>query len=160
MAGRVASLHLHAGPGEPLVAVEAVFAEAGLGLRGSRKYGRKPDGTESKRQVSLIEREVLAQHARALGCVIPPGAARSNVETVGVDLVPLVGRRLMIGEAEIEVTLARTPCEAMDLVAPGLQEAMRGGRQGVLARVVRSGLIRVGDAIVALPSDGEAAGQG
>jgi MOSC domain-containing protein YiiM len=35
----------------------------------------------------------------------------------------------------------------MDRIAPGLQALMSQGRQGVLAQVVRSGKIRVGDKI-------------
>ena len=42
---------------------------------------------------------------------------------------------------------ARTPCDKMDRVAPGLRALMADGRQGVLAEVLRPGRIRVGDAL-------------
>jgi hypothetical protein len=35
----------------------------------------------------------------------------------------------------------------MDLIAPGLREAMKAGEQGALARVVRGGPIRAGQAV-------------
>ena len=35
----------------------------------------------------------------------------------------------------------------MERIQPGLQERMKNGKQGVLAQVVRSGKVRVGDEI-------------
>ncbi len=54
-----------------------------------------------------------------------------------------------IGEALLLFYAARTPCYKMDRIAPGLQALMSQGRQGVMAQVVRSGIIRVGDKICA-----------
>jgi MOSC domain-containing protein YiiM len=52
-----------------------------------------------------------------------------------------------VGEAVLLFYEARTPCHKMDRIAPGLQALMSQGRQGVLAQVIRSGKIRVGDKI-------------
>ena len=41
----------------------------------------------------------------------------------------------------------RTPCGRMDEVCAGLRELMKNRRQGVLAQVVKSGRIEVGDTI-------------
>ena len=43
---------------------------------------------------------------------------------------------------------ARTPCAKMDALCPGLRESMKNQRQGVVAEVIQSGLIRVGDLIL------------
>ena len=99
---RVASLHLHpAEPGMPLKAVESVRLLEAKGIEGDLRYfGRLSRDTDkpSRRQVSLIEREQIAQHAAALGLqAIAPGAVRSNIETVGLDLVSLIGREIEIG---------------------------------------------------------------
>ncbi len=150
--GRVASLHLHpAEPGAPLLAVEVVEAVQAKGLGGDTRYfGRlsRETGQPSRRQVSLIEREQLAEHAAALGLAgIAPGAARSNIETQGIDLVALVGREVEIGGAVLLVAAPRDPCAKMDAVCQGLRERMSGHRQGVLAEVLRSGPICVGDPI-------------
>lgn len=149
--GTVASLHLHPKvAGEPLQTVAEVAAEAGLGIVGdARVFGRKNRaGKISRRQVSLIAREEIARHAAALGAAeIPPGAVRSNIETNGIELVSFLGCEVEVGEAVLHFYEARTPCHKMDCIAPGLQGLMSQGRQGVMAEVVRSGRIRVGDRI-------------
>jgi MOSC domain-containing protein YiiM len=121
------------------------------GIQGEPRYfGRtqRETGEPSRRQVSLIEREQLAEHAGALGLEsISPGAARANIETFGVNLVPLVGQRVEIGSAVLKFESPRDPCAKMDAVCQGLRERMMNQRQGVLATVVRSGAIRVGDPI-------------
>ena len=46
-----------------------------------------------RRQISLIEREQIAEHAAALGLQsIPAGGVRSNIETFGINLIAVVGR--------------------------------------------------------------------
>lgn len=149
--GKVASLHLHpAKSGDPLLSVNKVFAEAGRGLAGDvRFYGRKNHlGEPSRRQVSVMAREQIAGHATALGLPeIAPGAVRANIETEGIDLLGLVGQQVRVGDAVLFFYEARTPCHKMDLVAPGLCERMGNSRQGVMAQVIQSGDIRVGDVL-------------
>lgn len=153
--GRVASLHLHPEKsGDPLRSVEQVEVVEQKGIRGNpRKFGavNRTTGQPSKRQVSLIEREQIAEHAATLGLqTILPGAVRSNIETSGINLVALVGKEVQIGDAILFLYDARTPCEKMDRLCPGLRALMENSKQGVLAQVIRGGTIRVGDAIVPL----------
>src|SRR5712675_1872217 len=75
------------------------------------------------------------------------GAVRSNIETTGVDLVSLIGKEVEIGEAVLLLYGSRDPCEQMDAICQGLRELMMNNRQGVLAQVIRSGKIQVGDRI-------------
>ncbi len=150
--GRVASLHLHpVGSGAPLERVESVAFVEAKGIQGDTRYfGRISRDTDkpARRQVTLMEREQIAEHATALGLAgIPPGAVRSNVETTGIDLVSLVGQEVAIGEALLFLYAPRDPCEKMDAICKGLRERMLHNRQGVLAEVRRSGKVRVGDAI-------------
>jgi MOSC domain-containing protein YiiM len=149
--GTVASLHLHpAISGDALQSVGEIRAEAGLGIAGdARFFGRKNRrGEPSRRQISLIGREEIAQHAATLGLpAIAPGAVRANIETTGIDLMSLLGQEVKVGGAVLLFYEARTPCGKMDQVAAGLRELMANGRQGVMAQVVRSGDIRVGDLI-------------
>jgi len=150
--GKVVSLHLHpATSGDPLQAVSEIRAEVGKGIVGdARIFGRKDrKGEPSRRQISLMAREQIARHATALSlAAIPPGAVRANIETAGIDLLSLLGQEVKVGSAVLLFYEARTPCGKMDLVAPGLRELMAHGRQGVMAQVVRSGEIRVGDEIL------------
>lgn len=121
------------------------------GIQEDRRYfGRKSrsTGQPSRRQVTLIEREQIAEHAEVLGLEgIRAGEVRSNMETTGVDLQRLMGRDVQVGEAVVRFYEPRTPCAKMDALFPGLRKLMEDGRQGVLAEVIRSGVVRVGDAI-------------
>ena len=151
--GRVASLHLHPiEPGEPLTSVPAVGVVEGKGIQGEPRYfGRisRHTGKPTLRQVSLIEREQIAEHATALGLMtIPPGAVRANIETEGIDLVVLKGQEVEIGGAILLLYEPRDPCSRMDAICQGLRELMMNDRQGMMAEVVRSGTIKVGDTII------------
>ena len=150
--GRVASLHLHPDePGRKLESVEAVELVADKGILGDRRYFGKlsrDTGKPSRRQVSLIEREQIGEHASGLGIAeIHPGAVRSNIETAGIKLLPLLGKEIEIGEAVLFVHSQRNPCAKMDAVCQGLRERMMNGCQGVLAEVRRAGRVREGDSI-------------
>ena len=154
ISGRVVSLHLHPEKsGEPLRAVEQIEVVAEKGIVGNGRYfGRlsRSTGQPSPRQVTLIEREQISTHAATLGLeTIPPGAVRSNIETLDIDLVALLGREVQIGGAVLLFYEARLPCEKMDRLCQGLRALMEDRLQGVLARVIRGGVIRVGDSIVA-----------
>ena len=155
--GSVASLHLHpVEAGQPLQEVAAIDVVEAKGIAGEPRYfGRmsQTSGQPSRRQVTLIEREQIAAHATALGLAsIAPGAVRSNIETSGIDLVALVGREIEIGEAVLLLYAPRDPCAKMDALCHGLRRLMMNNRQGVLAQVLRSGTIRVGDPIKLRPT--------
>jgi len=150
--GTVASLHLHpTEPGAPLTAAQSIEVVKAKGIVGEPRYfGRqsRDTGQPSKRQITLIEREQIAVHAAVLGLeVIAPGAVRSNIETSGINLIVLIGSQIEIGEAVLALYAPRDPCAKMDAVCQGLRELMLENRQGVLAQVVRSGRISVGDSI-------------
>jgi hypothetical protein len=156
--GRVDSLHLHpGGPGGPLEQVEAIEVVAGKGVRNDPRYFERisrTTGQPTRRQVSLMEREQIDAHAAALGLQsIPPGAVRANIETTGVDLLAWVGKEVRIGSSVLFFYEPRLPCEKMDAVCAGLRQLMSHNRQGVLAEVVRSGAITVGDSLTVAQSD-------
>jgi MOSC domain-containing protein YiiM len=147
--GQVVSLHLHPpDPADPMQNVEIIEVVQSQGILNEPRYFGKVSrdtGRPSRRQVTLIEREQIAEHAATLGLQsIPQGAARSNIETSGIDLVSLVGREIEIGDAVLLLYAPRDPCAKMDAICNGLRELMMDNRQGVLAEVVRSGKIRVG----------------
>ena len=150
--GRVASLHLHPPEaGTLLRSLDSIEAVAGQGIVGEPRYfGRinRASGKPNRRQISLIEREQIAEHAAVLGLeTIAPGAARANIETLGVNLIAFVGRPIQIGEAVLFLYEPRKPCQKMDAVCNGLRALMEQNRQGVLAEVIKSGRIRVNDPI-------------
>jgi MOSC domain-containing protein YiiM len=76
-----------------------------------------------------------------------PCAVRENITTRGIRLTGLdIGTRLRLGETMLEITGDCTPCSFMDTLRRGLQDQIAGER-GLLARVITSGGIRVGDSI-------------
>jgi MOSC domain-containing protein YiiM len=149
---RVVSLHLHpVEPGTQLQMIPEINVVAGKGILGEPRYFGKlsrKTGKPSRRQVSLIEREQIAEHAATLGLEsIPPGVVRANVETEGIDLIQHLGKQIQIGDALLFLYEGRTPCGQMDAICAGLRGLMENNRQGVMAEIVRSGTIRQGDLI-------------
>jgi MOSC domain-containing protein YiiM len=96
----------------------------------------------------LMEREQIGEHAATLGLQpIAAGAVRSNIETEGIDLIALIGKDVQVGQAVLRFYAPRDPCHKMDAICQGLRELMMNSKQGVLAEVLRSGTIAVGDAV-------------
>jgi MOSC domain-containing protein YiiM len=81
----------------------------------------------------------------ALG--LEPGAIRENITVDGDDVQAWpVGQRLRVGGALFEVTMVCDPCERMDKLRPGLRAELEG-RRGMLARVLETGPVAVGDEV-------------
>lgn len=121
---------------EPPVPAPALRLIEGRGIDGDRH--QKPGGS---RQVLLMAEE----NCDAFG--LAPGEVRENIVTRGLDLQALpAGTTLEIGGAALEITKDCEPCAFIDALRPGLKDRMVR-RRGMLARVVRSGEIRVGDEI-------------
>jgi MOSC domain-containing protein YiiM len=78
---------------------------------------------------------------------VEPGALKENFTVRGADLMewPL-GQRLAIGGAEFEVSMVCDPCELMEDIRPGLQAEV-DGRRGMLARVLQTGEVAIGDTV-------------
>lgn len=114
---------------------------AGHGLEGDAHAG------PWHRQVSLLALESV-QKMRDAGLDVNPGDFAENITTVGLDLVSLpVGTKLALGhEALGEVTQIGKEChtrcaiyhQAGDCVMP---------REGIFIKVLRGGMIRVGDEV-------------
>jgi MOSC domain-containing protein YiiM len=88
---------------------------------------------------------VAAEDLDDLG--VEPGAVRENFTVRGAEVMSWpIGQRLAAGEAEFEVTMVCDPCELMERIRPGLQAELEG-RRGMLARVVQTGAVAVGDGV-------------
>jgi MOSC domain-containing protein YiiM len=145
--GHVSWIGIRPGRRAALEVVDAVEALEDLGLRGDHFAG-KPG---SDRQVSLLQHEHLEVVASVLGkATIDPGLLRRNICIRGINLLSLVDRRFRIGEALLEGAGPCRPCSRMEEnLGHGGWNAMRG-HGGITARIVRSGLIRVGDEVADL----------
>ncbi len=72
---------------------------------------------------------------------------RENIVIAGLLLAGTTPQtRLSVGPVEMEVTTDCAPCEYIDSLRPGLQHQIKG-RRGTLCRVIRGGVVKVGDAV-------------
>jgi len=98
----------------------------------------RPNGS---RQVLLVDAETLQKMK------LEPGSIRENITTEGFDVNALqVGEKVLVGEVELLVSAVCEPCEQIEKLRPGLQEALTGQR-GMLCRVISGGSLRPGDEI-------------
>ena len=111
-------------------------AIAGQGLEGCA-HGNPP-----KREVLFVSTEHIAS------VDVEPGAIRENLLVEGADVQEwAIGQRVQVGdEAVFEITMVCDPCARMDALRDGLRAELEGKR-GMLARVVESGEVAVGDPV-------------
>jgi len=143
----VAAIHIAPGRRLPTKSVESVRAEAGVGLVGDRYHGSR------HRHVTLQSASALGEAAAELGRPIDPGATRRNITITGGDIPTRPGRRVVIGEVELEVVRVAAPCRLLDdSIGPGAARALHG-RAGSVLRLLTSGTVRVGDEVDLDPPD-------
>ena len=136
MPATVVALHVCKASRAPLVSLPRANAVADTGLEGDRHAKRG-----SRRQVLVVEQEVLEEFGLAAGAI----REQVTVRGLGLDALP-PGTRLRVGGALLEVTAPCAPCERMDEVRPGLRHALEG-RRGRFVRVVEAGSFAVGDTL-------------
>lgn len=114
---------------------------AGHGIDGDRKGGHP------KRQLNVMCHETL-QGLGGEGFRVAPGEMGEQIVISGLDLVDLpAGSRVQFGEsAQIEIVEPRNGCDRFEHIQ-GKAPALAKRRLGVIARVVASGAIRVGDSV-------------
>lgn len=108
----------------------------------------------AEKAVYAFEREELDHWERELGRELPNGVFGENLTTRGIDLSGLlINQRLRAGTAELEVSVARTPCRtfARWLGEPGWVRRFNAReRSGAYFRVVVPGTVTAGDPVTLL----------
>lgn len=160
METRIVGLYVHgdistrpedAGP-TPMLAMPSLELVEHRGIRQDRRFFR-PSNPARKRQMSLIDEGTIARHEAAFGAINRAWIKSQVILEGDIRLPDFLGAVLTFESgAAIELAIAREPCYAMDLIARGLQEAMKDGEQGALGRVTRSGSIAVGGGVTISPS--------
>ena len=107
------------------------------------------------RQVSLLAMESI-EKMRTLDLNVGPGSFAENLTTKGLDLLALpLGSQVRVGDGAIlEITQHGKIChdrcaiyyQAGDCVMP---------REGIFARVIKGGQVKVGDAIETVEANGQ-----
>ena len=131
---------------------------AGIWTSPGRKSGRSVgheraqaiagQGIEGCAHANPPKREVLFASLDRLRSVgVEPGAIRENltVEDDDVQQWP-IGQQVKVGDALFEITMVCDPCHRMDELRQVLRADL-DGKRGMLARVVESGEVAVGDQV-------------
>jgi molybdopterin synthase catalytic subunit len=116
---------------------------AGMGLKGDRYFGYKPD---FKGQVTFFDAAAVeAVRGQFNRPDLSGSVFRRNLIVRGVDLAAWVGRRFRFQGIEFEGSEECKPCYWMDeAVAPGAEEFLKTNfRGGLRARILTDGTLRV-----------------
>ncbi len=129
---------MHKGPMDPAPTATMV---AGKGMVGNANQG-------GKRQVTIVSNKNWEAVTAPLGATPDPRMRRANLLVSDIDFSDARGKILQIGTVRIRIYGETRPCEQMEAVAPGLQQAMSvpwGG--GAFGEVLDDGEIAVGDSV-------------
>lgn len=145
MVGRIVAVCISETRGVCKKNVERAYLEAGLGLVGDAHAG------PGHRQVSLLANESI-ERMRQQGLNVGPGDFAENLTTEGLELHHLpVGSRVRIGvEVLGEVSQIGKKCHTGCAVFKQVGDCIMP-REGIFAKVLKSGHVQVGDTIEVLP---------
>lgn len=115
---------------------------AGMGLRGDRYFGYRPD---YKGQVTFFSAEVVdeVRHHFQLRN-LPSSVFRRNLIVRGVDLKQWMGKRFRFQGIEFQGCQECRPCHWMNrVIAEGGEEFLKGNfRGGLRAKILSDGVLR------------------
>jgi len=126
--------------------VESAVFKVGIGLEGDAHAGG-----DKVREVSLLAVESIAK-MNGGGMEFRPGDFAENITTTGITLTTLpVGTHLQVGEeVRLEITQIGKKCHSGCTIMKEMGHCIMP-REGVFARVLKSGCIKPGDQITILP---------
>lgn len=138
------------------IQVDHTLAIADVGLQDDRR-GREHDPSTTKvsnRQVTLIQAEHIEVIAKLMRLPnLQATELRRNLVVSGINLLaikplfPHQKQYLHIGEVVLEITGICAPCSRMEeILGPGGYNAMRG-HGGVNAKIIKGGILKVGNAV-------------
>lgn len=141
--GRVEWLGIRPERREPVQVVDSIMVSEKKGIVGDHYSGQS-----GNRHVTLIQAEHLPAIASLTGRTeLDPALLRRNIVVSGLNLLALKDQTIQIGDAVLEITGQCHPCSKMETaLGPGGYNAMRG-HGGMTAKVVKGGVIEVGDAV-------------
>jgi MOSC domain-containing protein YiiM len=148
--GHLVGIYTAAEAGATLAPSTELRAIEGVGLDGDRyatEVGKYSEREGAHRQVTFIEREVIAAVNGEAGVELAEHETRRNLVTEGVPLDHLIGETFRVGEVVFRGIKSCPPCAYLEqLTRPGVRAALEN-RGGLHAEVVRGGTLRIGDEI-------------
>ena len=142
--GKVVWLGIRPERREPVQEVETITVSEIKGIIGDHYSGQS-----GNRHVTLIQAEHLPVVAALTGRdTLDPALVRRNIVVSGLNLLALKDKQILLGDVVLQITGQCHPCSKMEIaLGPGGYNAMRG-HGGMTAKVIKSGVIRVGDEVV------------
>ena len=125
--------------------VNNVEVVAGKGIKGDRNYH---DYNEARKQITLIESESIDYYNQKFNTNFSYLDLRRNLITKNIQLNELVGKKLSIGQIDIQVHDLCKPCNYLQEILGKdniIKEFLRRG--GLRCEILISGNIKVGDEI-------------
>ena len=125
--------------------VNNVEVVAGKGIKEDRNYC---DNNEAKKQITLIESENIDYYNQKFNTNFSYLDFRRNLITKNIQLNELVGKKLSIGQIDIQVHDLCRPCNYLQEILGKdniIKEFLRRG--GLRCEILISGNIKVGDEI-------------
>ena len=125
--------------------VNNVEVVAGKGIKGDRNYH---DNNEARKQITLIESESIDYYNQKFNTNFSYLDFRRNLITKNIQLNELVGKKLSIGQIDIQVHDLCRPCNYLQEILGKdniIKEFLRRG--GLRCEILISGNIKVGDEI-------------
>jgi len=141
----VLKLGITANSNQPIKEVNSIEVLANKGVLGDRHF---QEFNDPYNQLSLIESENIDDYNTRFGLNIPYIDFRRNVITKGIQLNDLVGKKLRVGNVELEAIDLCRPCKHLTEVLNQeniLKEFLRKG--GLRCQILSSSNINVGDKI-------------
>ena len=126
--------------------VESIEVLANKGVLGDRHFR---DYNDPFCQLTLIESENIDYYNLKYGLNIPYVEFRRNIVTEGIRLNELVGKKLRIGNVEVEAVDLCRPCRHLTEILCQdniLKEFLRKG--GLRCQILSSSIIKIGDEII------------
>jgi MOSC domain-containing protein YiiM len=153
MPGFVEGIFFAPDAGAKMKAFEIATVVDGCGLEGDRYCAGSGHWSRFGRicEVTFIATEDLDDIERETGVAVKNGEHRRNVVTPGISLKTLRrGEQFRVGEVIFEYRGPRSVSRYIERITePGMTQAVKG-RGGICARIIESGVVRVGDEIEVL----------
>lgn len=141
--GKIIAISISSKKGIPKTNVESAKLISDYGIEGDAHAGNW------HRQVSLLANESIDKMRRLGLSISTPGIFAENITTEGIDLTQLsIGDKLALGNCELEITQIGKVCHNRCNIYNTVGDCIMP-KEGIFARVIDGGEIKVNDVIQA-----------